>query len=79
MRHLRRHTRHHASQVRLDPHTLMTTFNRTFDDLSARAREADAYLERWMSDMSVDAPPGPDDEPEAADEAPAARAKDVED
>ena len=46
---------------RLDPHTLVSAFTQLFESLSLKAREVEAYLERWMTDHALHGPPDPED------------------
>jgi len=46
--------------ARLDPRSVISAFDRAFDELDAKAREYDAVLESWMIDGSL-TPPGDDD------------------
>lgn len=46
--------------ARLDPRSVISVFDRAFDELDAKAREYDAVLETWMIDGSL-TPPADDD------------------
>jgi transcriptional regulator with XRE-family HTH domain len=50
---------------RLEPRTLIAGYTHMFDELTAKAREIDAFVERWMSDKSLHGSP----EPEPSDDA----------
>ncbi len=39
--------------ARLDPHTLMTSFNAFFDELGRLAKERNLQLEAWMTDKAI--------------------------
>jgi transcriptional regulator with XRE-family HTH domain len=39
--------------ARLDPRSLLLVFSKAFEDISARARDYDAYLEQWMFDEAL--------------------------
>jgi transcriptional regulator with XRE-family HTH domain len=43
--------------ARLDPRSLLLVFSKAFEDISARAREYDAYLEQWMFDEALNGDP----------------------
>lgn len=38
---------------RLDPRTIITVFTKAFEELTAKARADEAYLEQWMFDPSL--------------------------
>jgi transcriptional regulator with XRE-family HTH domain len=46
--------------ARLDPRSLFLVFSKTFNDISERAREYDAYLEQWMFDETLNGDPDDD-------------------
>lgn len=41
-----------ADIARLDPRSVISVFDRAFDELTAKAREHEAVLESWMTDTS---------------------------
>lgn len=50
-----------ADMERLDAHTLIAFFSRTFNELTATARDHQAYVERWMNDRSLGGRPDDED------------------
>ena len=53
--------------ARIDPRSVISAFEQAFATLTAKLREDDAYVERWMTDPTLGgAPSDPDDDPEVA-------------
>lgn len=42
--------------ARLDPRSVISAFDRAFDELATKAREYDAVLETWMTEGSLEPP-----------------------
>lgn len=47
---------------RLDPRTLISTLDRAFGELTAKAKEYEAVLESWMTDKALGGDPPDEDE-----------------